>query len=137
MFVILLIISLTFLAIGLWKLSEEVVFEKHGIKAEGKVIRNEKYQEYTLDSFDRIMMVTLYRPHIEFFTKEGLRLEGCSEEGTNPPQYKEGDKINIIYPKNSPDEFKFHKYPNNLSFAISLISVSIMFLIFSVICLFT
>ena len=89
MFILLVVISLILLASGLWMFYSKMILEKYGVKAVGRVIRNEKFIEHTVDSFDQIIEITVYRPIIEFETEDGLKLQAVCDEGSNPP--KTGD----------------------------------------------
>lgn len=133
MFIVSIVISITLLLVGMWMLYSRIILEKYGVKAVGKVIRNEKFIEHTVDSLDQIIQVVVYRPIIEFETADGLSLQAICDEGSNPPIYKEGDIINIIYPSNNPKNFEVNDYPSSLAFPIALISLSIMLLIFAIV----
>ena len=73
------------------------------------------------------------KPVIEFETEDGLKLQAVCDEGSNPPIYKEGDFINIVYPSNDPKGFEVNDYPNTLKLPIILISLSIMLLVFAIV----
>lgn len=133
MILLLVGLSIILLSIGLWMFYSKISIERYGIKAVGKVIRNEKVIEHTVDSFDQIIEIAVYRPVIEFKTEDGLNLQAVCEEGSNPPIYKEGDLINIVYPSNNPKDFEVDLYPSTLKIPIFLISISIMLLIFSIV----
>ena len=133
MFILLVVISLILLASGLWMFYSKMILEKYGVKAVGRVIRNEKFIDHTVDSFDQIIEITVYRPVIEFETEDGLKLQAVCDEGSNPPIYKEGDFINIVYPSNDPKGFEVNDYPNTLKLPIILISLSIMLLVFAIV----
>ena len=76
---------------------------------------------------------TRYTTQYVFETEDGLKLQAVCDEGSNPPIYKEGDFINIVYPSNDPKGFEVNDYPNTLKLPIILISLSIMLLVFAIV----
>lgn len=132
-FILLVTLSLSLLSVGLRLLYSKIQLQKSGIKTEGKVIRNEKYIENIVDYFNQVVPIILYRPVIEFTTKDGLVLQATCDEGSNPPTYKEGDIVNIIYPSNNPENFELESNKYKFSIPTIFISVAIMLLVFAIV----
>ena len=135
-FVLFLVLSLILLGIAFSMIHFNRRLKNEGITAVGKVIRNEKYIESTFDQFNQLINITLYRPIIEFKTKDGLILQGICEQGSNPPEFDEGDEISIIYPSNEPEDFVLKSSIESMELPITLIIISIMMLVFACILLF-
>ncbi|MGG7177818.1 DUF3592 domain-containing protein [Clostridium paraputrificum] len=133
---LLITLSIILLAIGLGMLYSKMRLKRDGIRAVGKVIRNEKYIESTVDSYNGLVPITLYRPIIEFKTKDGMILQGICEEGSNPPEFEEGEEVNIIYPSNDPEGFILKSSMDSVELPITCISISIIMLVFAIVLIF-
>ena len=134
-FVIFFIFSTILLVTGLGIIYYKLNLKKNGIRTVGKVIRNEKYVESTLDSFKNVVTIVVYRPVVEFKSKEGIVLQAICDDSSNPPKYKEGDEINIIYPSNDPEDISVYETLDSMELPIVFISLSIIMYIFSIIIL--
>lgn len=93
--VIFLIVGVIFLVIGLKMYSHQQNFSKTGIAAEATVINIVSHK-----SSDSVT----YRPEVEFQTKTGETVQVVHSMGTNPPKYKKGDVVDIIYSPDNPYE---------------------------------
>jgi len=53
-----------------------------------------------------------YHPVLRYRTQEGATKEVVSAVGSNPPRYKEGDSIVILYDPARPDDMRIHSFGN-------------------------
>jgi hypothetical protein len=74
--------------LGVWKINERRKLLKIGIKVEGVVFKIEEEQDKRGIS---------YYPVIRYVTLEKEWITKKYNTGTNPPAYKEGDTVNVIY----------------------------------------
>ncbi len=90
--ILILLIGFGFLIYATPKLSTQYSLSKVGIETQGKVIEMREYS-----NSDH----TAYVPVVEFTTLDGLKKTFVSSNASQPPEYKVGDLVTIIYdPKN-------------------------------------
>jgi hypothetical protein len=92
---IFLIVGVVFLIIGLKMYSRQQNFAKTGIAVSATVVNIVSHK-----SSDSIT----YRPEVEFQTKTGETIQVVHSMGSNPPKYKKGDVVDIIYSPDNPYE---------------------------------
>ena len=70
-----------------------------------------------------------YYPVLRFRTQEGSTKEVVSNVGSNPPRYKEGDSVVVLYDPAQPDNVRIHTAFNVWVFPIILGAIGIIFLL--------
>lgn len=98
--ILFLVIGSVFVLIGLEALSSNINLVKSGLTAEGRV--TDVIKHYSQSTSSKKKASVTYRPEIEFTTSAGEIIRIEYHTGTNPPKYKTGQKINIIYASNDP-----------------------------------
>ncbi len=53
---------------------------------------------------------TIYRPVVEFNTREGSVVEFTSSSGSNPPSYSEGEIVEVLYQEATPEQAKINAF---------------------------
>ncbi len=53
---------------------------------------------------------TTFRPTVRFETADGEAVEFTSSVGSNPPSYRRGERVEVLYLPESPREAKLHDY---------------------------
>jgi len=102
--IVLLVLSGTlFLIIGAIVLSNRMSLAKNGIAVEATVIGLEEHYSKRAGTQNKNKTTLTYRPKIEFTTSDGQKIRLVYPNGSNPPQYSIGDKINIIYSEDNPE----------------------------------
>ncbi len=116
--VIFLVVGAIFLIIGLKMYSHQQNFAKTGIAAEATVINIVSHR-----SSDSVT----YRPEVEFETKTGETIQVVHSMGTNPPKYKKGDIIDILYAPDNPYEIMIDSAFEKVIFPIIFIGIGGLF----------
>jgi hypothetical protein len=75
---------------------DHFVVEEHGLRTKGTVIDLEKNGSGKKST---------YMPKIEFITDTGQKVMYVYRSGSNPPAYSIGQRVNIIYSKDNPENF--------------------------------
>lgn len=70
-----------------------------------------------------------YYPVLRYQTQEGSTQEVVSSVGSNPPRYKEGDSVDILYDPAEPDNVRIHTTFNVWAFPIILGGIGVIFLL--------
>jgi len=70
-----------------------------------------------------------YYPVLRYRTQEGSTQEVVSSVGTNPPRYKEGDSVVVLYDPARPDTVRIHTFFNVWVFPLVLGGLGVIFLI--------
>lgn len=94
--IFLMLIGAVFSIIGVVSLSNNLDLKKSGISAQGTVIDLERHSGSKGKS--------IYSPEIEFTTAGGETLRIVYSGGSNPPAYSIGEKVNIVYSKDNPED---------------------------------
>lgn len=89
-----LAIGVVFVIIGASMLSNRAEFKKTGIPVTATVTNVIAHK--SSDS-------TTFRPELEFQTKDGRTIQVIHSTGSNPPRYKVGDKVEIYYSPELPE----------------------------------
>ncbi len=76
-------------------------FLKTSITAEGKVI--DLLQSRSSSSSDNSIT---YKPLVRFIEKKGTKIEFTSSTSSNPPSYHVGEKVEVLYNPESPNNAK-------------------------------
>ena len=82
-------------------------FLKDAISTEGTVTELVRSRSGSESSSSNSVV---YRPVIEFKTRDGNLVEFTSSTGSNPPSYSMGESVGIFYHKSSPERAKTDDY---------------------------
>jgi hypothetical protein len=69
-----------------------------------------------------------YYPVLRYRTQQGTTQEVVSNVGTNPPRYKEGDSVVVLYDPAQPDNVRIHTFFNVWVFPLVLGALGVIFL---------
>lgn len=72
-----------------------------------------------------------YFPVLRYRTQQGAVKEIVSSVGSNPPRYKEGDSVAILYDPAKPESVRIHSFFNVWGMPLILGGVGVLFLIVS------
>lgn len=109
---ILLGMGVIFAGIAAFIFYQGYILERDGIQAEGTVIG-------LVESRDEDG--TSYAPLIRFQTQGGREIEFKSSYSSNPPQYKVGQKVTVLYPPDRPGEAQIKGAGNLLALIFGLV----------------
>ncbi|WP_224240469.1 DUF3592 domain-containing protein [Hyalangium gracile] len=70
-----------------------------------------------------------YYPVFRYRTEQGATKDVVSSVGSNPPRYKEGDSLAILYDPAKPDSVRIHSFFNVWAGALILGAIGVIFLI--------
>jgi hypothetical protein len=70
-----------------------------------------------------------YYPVLRYRTQEGSTQEVVSNVGSNPPRYKEGDSVAVLYDPAQPDNVRIHTAFNVWAFPLMLGGIGVIFLV--------
>jgi len=111
------VVAIVFLLIGLGALPgsvyfyvKEKQFEKIAVSAPGTVIDLIKKERRS----DNNRRTLVYVPVIQFTDQNGKLQEYHSPHGSNPPDYKHGDKVMILYEPDNPEFAKMDDWQRYL-----------------------
>lgn len=93
------VVGVVFLIIGLFVFNSTILLERKGSIAEGRVV------EMVLNS-DR----DGYRPVVEFVDARGERHQFASSFSSNPPRFKAGDKVEVLYRPDAPERARIRDW---------------------------
>lgn len=89
-----------------------IIFLLSSRKAKGTIVRMMQYSDATGSRYD---------PVFQFTTADGRTMEVEDSLGSNPPQFRVGQSINVLYDPNNPGRARINKWMN-LYFAPFLLS---------------
>jgi hypothetical protein len=69
-----------------------------------------------------------YHPVLRYRTQEGATKEIVSSVGSNPPRYKKGDSVVILYDPAKPDDMRIHSFANVWLVPLILGGVGVIFI---------
>lgn len=70
-----------------------------------------------------------YHPILRYRTQEGVTKEIVSSVGSNPPRYKKGDSVAILYDPAKPDDMRIHSFANVWLVPLILGFVGVIFIV--------
>jgi len=125
---IFLLIGLVLLTVSVWLFQRAATFEATAATTSGTVINLVSSHGRRLDR-DGLALARRsihYRPVVEFIDSQGRRKEMQSAFGSNPPAYKSGEQVTILYDPDNP-EFAviddWHRYSSE----VILLGIGIIF----------
>ena len=70
-----------------------------------------------------------YHPILRYRTQEGVTKEIVSSVGSNPPRYKKGDSVAVLYDPSNPDDMRIHSFGSVWIVAMILAFVGVIFVV--------
>lgn len=131
--ILLMSIGITFIIIGIMVFINRINLLKSGIKTEGEVIDFQKGLSSYIGEDKQIVYVTVYRPVIRFKDENNEVKIITYDLSGRQRIYNIGDKVNLVYTTNNPDYVEIAEKQIIFSMLCKLISIGIMFIIFSII----
>lgn len=131
--ILLMSIGITFIIIGIMVFINKINLLKSGIKTEGEVIDFQKGLSSYIGEDKQIVYVTVYRPVIRFKDENNEVKIITYDLSGSQRIYNIGDKVNLVYTTNNPDYVEIAEKQIIFSMLCKLISIGIMFIIFSII----
>lgn len=126
-------IGITFITIGILIFIDKIRLLKYGTKVQGEIIDFEKVLSSYINETKEIMYITIYIPVIKFKNKNGEAKIITFDISDSDKIYKVGDKVALIYTENDPDYIEIAEKQIFFSVLCKLISIGIMFIVFSII----
>jgi hypothetical protein len=77
-----------------------------------------------------------YHPVLRYRTQEGVTKEIVSSVGSNPPRYKKGDSVAILYDPARPDDMRIHSFGTVWLVPLILAGVGGIFIIVGIVLTF-
>ena len=115
--IVLLIVGVVFLIVGIAIRNQQKSFAKTGVYTDAEVVN--------LVSHRSDNSIT-YRPEVKFTTKSGETVQVVHSSGSNPPRYKVGDKVEIIYAPDNPYHIAFNSTFELVIFPFIFIGVGVL-----------
>lgn len=131
--ILLMSIGITFIVIGIMVFMDKIKLIKYGIKAEGEIIDFNKGMSSYINEDKQIVYITVYRPVIRFIDENNEIRIITYDISENDRSYKIGDKVMLAYTRNDPEYVELAEKQIAFSMLCKLISLGIMFIVFSVI----
>jgi len=126
-------IGITFIVIGIMVFLDKIKLIKYGIKAEGEIIAFKKGMSSYINEDKQIVYITVSRPVIRFVDENNEIRIITYDISENDRSYKIGDKVMLAYTRNDPEYVELAEKQIAFSMLCKLISLGIMFIVFSVI----
>lgn len=102
----LLVFGTIFVAIGLATCCESYWFVRHSVSAQGNVIELRLVTQTDSDGQES----TGYAPVFTFIAQNGNPYTAISRSNSNPPQYKVGDSITVLYEPDNPSRARIDSF---------------------------
>ena len=131
--ILLMSIGITFIVIGIMVFLDKIKLIKCGIKAEGEIIDFKKGMSSYINEDKQIVYITVSRPVIRFVDENNEIRIITYDISENDRSYKIGDKVMLAYTRNDPEYVELAEKQIAFSMLCKLISLGIMFIVFSVI----
>ena len=95
------------------------LFVKTASRAEGTVV-DMVVMDTGVNNSSRSRSSIAYRPTIHFIDRTGEKVEFTSSVGTNPPSYSKGQKVEILYRPDEPENAQINDFGSLWSASITL-----------------
>ena len=126
-------IGITFIAIGILIFIDKIRLIKYGTKVQGEIIDFEKVLSSYINETKEIVYITIYIPVIKFKNKNGEDEIITYDISDSDKIYKVGDNVALVYTENELDYIEIAEKQIIFSVLCKLISIGIMFIVFSII----
>lgn len=95
------IIAVLLILLSVYIFKNNIDFTQKAQISQGKVI---------MVTIDKSGKSATYKPVIEFYDHKGIRIEFASFEGSNPPKYTVGDKVEVLFNPENPIDAKINSF---------------------------
>ena len=96
-------VGLLLIAIAVIILIRTILFLIRSQKVKGTIVRMAYYSNSKGSS---------YNPVFSFTTTDGRTIEAEDSLGSNPPQFRVGQSVNVLYDPNNPNRARINKWSN-------------------------
>lgn len=97
----LLLISIVFTGVAAWGIQKAEFLKQHGVHTTAVVTRLDHERNAGMESSE----VGVYYPIFTFSLADGSEKTLRSNNGSNPPEFKQGDRVELLYEENAPENF--------------------------------
>lgn len=101
---LLLLMSVTFIGGAVWGFQQSEFLRQHGVKTLATVSKLEYSSSVGRNESG------VYYPIFSFKLKDGTQKSVKSHSGSNPPEYKEGAQIELLYDEKDPNTFNVNSW---------------------------
>lgn len=124
-----LVVGAIFIIVGFGAVYSRAKFINDSILVAGKVVDVKQ-------SIEEDGQGSTFRPEVVFYTKEGEQLSFISEVGSDPPAYKSGDVVNVLYNSINPHNAEINSFFSLWFLQLVLVSMGIIFVSISAVGLY-
>jgi len=100
---IFLLVGLVLLTSSAWLFQRTAAFDAIAVETSGTVVNLTASKERRRDRDGAIRRSVHYRPVVEFIDSQGRKQTLESSHGSNPPAYKRGETVAILYDPDNPE----------------------------------
>jgi len=100
---IFLLVGLVLLTVSAWLFQRTAAFDAIAVEVSGIVVNLTASKESRRDRDGAIRRSVHYRPVVEFIDSQGRKQKMESAVSSNPPAYKRGEKVTILYDPDNPE----------------------------------
>ena len=126
-------IGITFIIIGIYIFIDRIRVLKNGNRVQGEIIDFEKVLLSHINDEKKIEYTTAYKPIIKFKNKIGDVKIITYDILDGDKRYKVGDNVILVYSENNCDYVEILEKQIVFTILCKLISIGIMFVIFSIV----
>lgn len=126
-------IGITFIIIGIYIFIDRIRVLKNGNRVQGEIIDFEKVLLSHINDEKKIEYTTAYKPIIKFKNKIGDVKIITYDILDGDKKYKVGDNVILVYNENNCDYVEIVEKQIVFTILCKLISIGIMFVIFSIV----
>ena len=126
-------IGITFIIIGIYIFIDRIRVLKNGNRVQGEIIDFEKVLLSHINDEKKIEYTTAYKPIIKFKNKIGDVKIITYDILDGDKRYKVGDNVILVYSENNCDYVEIVEKQIVFTILCKLISIGIMFVIFSIV----
>lgn len=124
-------LSLIIFILGVVILITKINLAEYGIKSEGEIVDVILDEEEVIDAFNNRITLKVYKPIVKFNTIDGEEKRVVLDMVRKEEDIEIGEKVNILYYDNKPNNIILDSKKQMYSMPILLISIGIMLFVFS------
>lgn len=124
-------LSLIIFILGVVILITKINLAEYGIKSEGEIVDVILDEEEVIDAFNNRVTLKVYKPIVKFNTIDGEEKRVVLDMVRKEGDIEIGEKVNILYYDNKPNNIILDSKKQMYSMPILLISIGIMLFVFS------
>lgn len=124
-------LSLIIFILGVVILITKINLAEYGIKSEGEIVDVILDEEEVIDAFNNRVTLKVYKPIVKFNTIDGEEKRVVLDMVRKEEDIEIGEKVNILYYDNKPNNIILDSKKQMYSMPILLISIGIMLFVFS------